>query len=137
MKYLMLLVPLLVMGCSLESPRVGRMLFAENCASCHGPGGRGDGPHAASLNTPPADLTRIAARRGGNWPMLEVMSIVDGYARRTNPREDMPVFGDFLEGDIVLFDTGNGVKTPTPTKLIALANYLESLQNPAPTGYVP
>ena len=35
----------------------GAALFAENCASCHGADGRGDGPAAASLPVPPADLT--------------------------------------------------------------------------------
>jgi copper transport protein len=35
----------------------GEALFAQNCALCHGAGGRGDGPGAASLPRPPADLT--------------------------------------------------------------------------------
>jgi copper transport protein len=35
----------------------GESLFAQNCALCHGAGGRGDGPSAASLTRPPADLT--------------------------------------------------------------------------------
>ncbi|RME63558.1 MAG: hypothetical protein D6790_04535, partial [Caldilineae bacterium] len=32
----------------------GRSIFAENCAPCHGPEGRGDGPTASSLPNPPA-----------------------------------------------------------------------------------
>lgn len=35
----------------------GRALYSANCATCHGPTGRGDGPAAPSLNPPPADLT--------------------------------------------------------------------------------
>jgi putative copper resistance protein D len=35
----------------------GAPLFAEHCASCHGPYGRGDGPAAASLALRPTDLT--------------------------------------------------------------------------------
>lgn len=35
----------------------GRVLFAENCAACHGEAGRGDGPAAAGLLPPPRDLT--------------------------------------------------------------------------------
>lgn len=34
----------------------GQALFATNCAACHGAGARGDGPVAASLRRPPADL---------------------------------------------------------------------------------
>jgi copper transport protein len=35
----------------------GKELFAQNCTVCHGAAGRGDGPGAASLPRPPADLT--------------------------------------------------------------------------------
>jgi mono/diheme cytochrome c family protein len=35
----------------------GETLFAANCASCHGPSGRGDGNASASLLPKPADLT--------------------------------------------------------------------------------
>jgi len=35
----------------------GAKLFADNCVSCHGADGRGDGPLAHSLDIPPADLT--------------------------------------------------------------------------------
>ena len=38
----------------------GNKLFQANCASCHGPLGRGDGPTAASLNPRPADLAAMA-----------------------------------------------------------------------------
>jgi mono/diheme cytochrome c family protein len=39
----------------------GEPLFAANCATCHGQRGRGDGPDAAQLNPPPADLTAFHA----------------------------------------------------------------------------
>ena len=137
MKYCVLLVPLLLMGTSFEMTDAGKVLFEENCLSCHGPDGKGDGPSAADLNTPPVDLTRIAARRDGVWPMLEVMTILDGYNRNTLPREDMPVFENFLDNEMSEFDTGNGVPTLVPTKLIEIVYYLESIQDPAPTSYVP
>lgn len=34
----------------------GRMLFQQNCVTCHGVDGRGDGPTAASLNPQPTDF---------------------------------------------------------------------------------
>lgn len=36
---------------------IGRDIFLRNCAVCHGEQGAGDGPKAARLRTPPADLT--------------------------------------------------------------------------------
>jgi copper resistance protein D len=44
-------------GFSAQSVAQGESLFVAHCAVCHGPEGRGDGPGAASLNPPPADLT--------------------------------------------------------------------------------
>lgn len=137
MKHFLLLVPFFVTGSSLEASSSGEALFKENCVSCHGTAGRGDGPASAGLSTQPADLTRIADRRDGVWPALEIMSILDGYARNTLPREDMPVFEGFLDNEMTEFDTGNGVSTLVPTKLIEVVNYLETIQNPAPTSYVP
>ncbi|MGJ5621505.1 c-type cytochrome [Sulfitobacter sp. MF3-043] len=136
-KHFLVLVSFLAMGSSLEAQGAGQTLYVENCVSCHGVTGRGNGPVAAELVTKPADLTQIAARRDGVWPMLEVMSIIDGYSRNALPREDMPVFEHFLDDDMVEFDTGNGVYSLVPSKLIDIVNYLETLQDPAPTGYVP
>ena len=36
----------------------GKALFTTNCASCHGDGGKGDGPVGKSLNPPPRDFTK-------------------------------------------------------------------------------
>lgn len=137
MKYLLLLVPFLFMGTSVEMTDAGKVLYDQNCVSCHGVDGRGNGPVGVSLVTPPADLTRIAARRDGVWPMLEVMAILDGYNRNTLPREDMPVFESFLDNDMREFDTGNGVMALVPTKLLEIVYYLESIQDPEPTSFVP
>ena len=137
MKHFLLFIPFLVLGSSLEAASTGEVLYSENCVSCHGVTGRGDGPNARQLGTKPADLTRMAARRDGVWPMLEVMAIIDGYSRNTLPREGMPVFDNFLDNEMVEFDTGNGVEILVPSKLIEIVNYLETLQDPVPTRYVP
>jgi hypothetical protein len=99
--------------------------------------GQGDGTMAERLSTRPSDLTGIAARRDGVWPILEVMGIIDGYYQRSVPRENMPVFENFLDDEMSEFDSGNGITTLVPTKLIDIVTYLETLQDPAPTSYVP
>ncbi|EDQ05437.1 hypothetical protein DSM14862_02421 [Sulfitobacter indolifex] len=137
MKHFLALLPLLLIGTTVEAQSAGEALFMENCVACHGTAGRGDGPLAAGLATKPANLTEIAARRDGVWPMLEIMSVIDGYSRNTLPREDMPVFENLLDNEMVEFDTGNGANTLVPAKLINIVEFLLSLQDPASTSYVP
>jgi mono/diheme cytochrome c family protein len=72
----------------------GKEAFVEYCASCHGETGGGDGPAAGALSKPPADLRRIAARRGGVFPKFEIQRIIDGRDPIVahGPR-DMPIWG--------------------------------------------
>ena len=76
-------------GYSAQSIARGQSLFLENCAACHGPQGRGDGPAAQSLTTKPADLTaeHIYGHPDGDifWWITHGKSGV------------MPAFGDVLD----------------------------------------
>lgn len=40
-------------------PARGKATYERHCQGCHGPGGRGDGPAAASLRIPPANFQRF------------------------------------------------------------------------------
>lgn len=104
----------------------GREDYMALCADCHGPAGLGDGP-AAQPGAQPSDLTRIAARNGGEFPRNQVMSRIHGY---TMGRSDdpMPSFGDLLDSPMVRYDSGDGLLTPTPQRLVALSEYLETIQ---------
>jgi len=107
----------------------GAQDFAQYCAACHGVGGRGDGPNAVGLPNPPADLTTIAARRQSQiFPLAQVMTKINGYILRDTADTMMPEFGDLLDSPVVLVDTGDGIPTPTPERLLNLAEYLRALQ---------
>jgi mono/diheme cytochrome c family protein len=121
----------LLSACMPPPEVTGRADFDAYCAACHGASGKGDGPAAAGLAHPPADLTRIAARNGGRFDRVRVMSIIDGYTRRDQNGSLMPEMGPLVqEGDLVMADLGDGKLTPTPARLLALAAYLESIQQP-------
>jgi len=53
-----LLLPTLVLAQG--SPAKGKDLYAKQCAGCHGPAGKGDGPAAAAINPKPTDFTNKA-----------------------------------------------------------------------------
>lgn len=116
-------------ACTPERQVSGRALYEAYCLGCHGSAGQGDGPAAAGLARPPADLTRIAERNGGSFPMVRVMSVIDGYTRRGDRASVMPELGAALqEGPIILYDAGDGSAVPTPANLVALGEYLQGLQ---------
>ena len=71
----------------------GGQSFRYYCASCHGLEGRGDGPAAKSLRTPPTDLTRIQ-KYGEPFPSLRVYNAIDGTRDVTaHGNREMPVWG--------------------------------------------
>ncbi len=118
-----------IVACTFEPPEpTAAEFYAERCAACHGPAGRGDGPGAAGSNPAVPDLTRIAARNDGVFPWVEVMNQIDGYSRAGHGM--MPEFGDLLLGETMLVDVGDGRQTPTPVRLVELTRYIEQLQRP-------
>ena len=75
----------------------GEELYGHYCASCHGKDGKGNGPAAAAMKTPPTDLTAIARKNGGKFPMIAVQQSItnaDGIAAHGTP--GMPVWGQLL-----------------------------------------
>ena len=76
---------------SLEGPE----LYKAYCAVCHGANGKGGGPMAQALRTTPADLTTIAARNGGAYPLGKVEKIIAGETQPGSGHGTaaMPVWG--------------------------------------------
>lgn len=72
----------------------GKQTYREYCAACHGSDGRGMGPAASALKTPPADLSTLAKRHGGKFPYDYVADIVRfGKPIVAHGSNDMPVWG--------------------------------------------
>ena len=72
----------------------GKDLYVAYCASCHGIGGHGNGPAAAAMKGPMADLTTIAKRNNG-FPREELEKMILGGkgSRAAHGSEEMPVWG--------------------------------------------
>jgi mono/diheme cytochrome c family protein len=104
----------------------GSPLFRTYCASCHGAGGKGDGPLAANLRVAPADLTRIAKRNHGKFDADKVRRAVDGRGpKEIHGGSDMPVWGDAFKR------AGEGYsEAKVKERIDALVDYISTLQEP-------
>jgi mono/diheme cytochrome c family protein len=72
----------------------GKQTYREYCASCHGEDGKGIGPAASALKTPPSDLTTLAKRHAGKFPEEYVNEILRfGIPIQAHGSSDMPVWG--------------------------------------------
>lgn len=81
---------------------IGKMEFQKNCASCHGKGGKGDGPLVEFLKQTPPDLTLLAKKNGGIYPQAKVYDwIRDAKKVRAHGTEEMPIWGDRYSKEII------------------------------------
>jgi len=101
----------------------GPALFQAYCAVCHGKEGKGGGPMAMALKANPPDLTRMAARNRGKFPLARVQKIIlsgeeipAGHGTR-----EMPVWGPVFSQITWDEDLGR-------MRVYNLAKYIESLQ---------
>jgi mono/diheme cytochrome c family protein len=105
---------------------LGEDVYLRYCAACHGEGGQGDGPAAGELRTPPADLTRIAARRGGTFPKGEIARFIDGrFAVAAHGTREMPIWGQRLGAQIPEAEISEDV---VRGQISVVIEYLESIQ---------
>ena len=109
-------------GCNpFASAPVGAHYFAQDCAGCHGDGGRG------SARGP--DLTLLATREGG-YPRRAVLNRLDGYGRGfiEDDAAVMPDMSHLMTGRLMEADMGRGARRMMPERIVALSNYLERIQ---------
>ena len=129
----MLLAPAVLSGADpgeAEGPRQvlierGRSLYEIHCASCHGASLAGDGPMAKDLDTPPADLTRISKRNGGEFPLSRLYRTIEGADDVPQHRErEMPRWGSAFQ------DPGSDAdqRDEARARILQLIYYIESAQ---------
>lgn len=129
---LFLLAPLVLTlglsGCVTPKAPKAEDDFKTYCAACHGPAGKGNGGWAKELASQPADLTALSAGNGGVFPGTRVMAKIWGNAKGADSHAVMPEFASLMESELVPYDGGDGIMSPTPLRLVQLAGYLKTLQ---------
>jgi mono/diheme cytochrome c family protein len=100
----------------------GKLEFQTSCAVCHGNNAAGNGPMAAVLNVPPADLTTLAKNNNGAFPFLRVIETIDGrYDTIAHGGRDMPIWG--------IRYRENQDPALARARILDLTLYLESIQD--------
>ena len=101
----------------------GKQMYANYCAPCHGVDGKGQGPVASALKTPPSDLTVLSRNNHGKFPDTHIVSVLEyGTDIRSHGSAEMPVWGPIL---------GKMNQTNTQERALRVSNlsrYLETMQ---------
>jgi len=115
----------------LGTQSIGKMEFQKNCASCHGMGGKGDGPLVEFMKQSPKDLTALSKNNGGVYPQAMVYEwIRDPQKIRAHGTEEMPIWGDRYSQEIIekygpdYFGPGSSVQE----RILELVFYLGTIQ---------
>jgi mono/diheme cytochrome c family protein len=109
--------------------QAGRDLYMAHCWQCHGQDASGNGPMAEVLAITTPDLTRLAARNDGMFPLEAVARQIDGRDALIAHGGEMPIFGPFLDSvKMVALRLPSGQPMMTGVPLANVVLYLESLQ---------
>lgn len=108
---------------------IGQREYETKCAVCHGRDGKGGGPYGEQLKHPLPDLTTMAKRNGGVFPVKATFAMIEGAGKGHGPR-DMPVWGvDYTEKASELYpDLPFNQTAYVRTRINALVEYLVQLQ---------
>jgi mono/diheme cytochrome c family protein len=108
---------------------VGKREFESKCATCHGLDGKGKGPYAEQLKHPLPDLTTMAKRNGGVFPVSRTYETIEGAGKGHGTR-DMPVWGlDYtIQATEVLPDMPVNQAQFVRTRIMSLLEHLTKLQ---------
>ena len=108
---------------------LGKREFETKCAVCHGLDGKGKGPSAEQLKNPLPDLTQLARKNGGVFPVSRTYETIEGAGKGHGTR-DMPVWGmDYtIQAAEALPDMPYNQAVYVRTRIMSLLEYLNQLQ---------
>jgi len=126
-----LLAAMTLVSADAQEQTLGKQEFVRNCASCHGAGGRGNGPLAKFMKVGPADLTALTARNDGEFPLYTVVQIIDGRDMKdAHGSRAMPIWGDRFDVEAGETFGAYGAEVNIRARILELVRYIRALQKP-------
>lgn len=110
------------------NPVAGQNLFQVYCATCHGTEAEGTGPMAEILAVETPDLTALAERNDGVFPVAMVAQKIDGRDPTLAHGGTMPLFGNLFDGPGATMATETGQPMITSQPITDLIAWLQSVQ---------
>ncbi len=121
--------PAIATPVSAQDADIGRALFHQHCATCHGLEGQGDGPMAGAMILKPVDLTLLSRSNEGDFSLLRAIKRIDGRDPLVSHGSPMPVYGDYFERAYdVPIKTRSGQPILTSQPVVDLVAYLREIQ---------
>jgi mono/diheme cytochrome c family protein len=110
---------------------LGKREYDANCAVCHGPTGKGDGPWAGYGKEIVSDITGLAKKNNGVFPFARVYEFVDGTQMvKAHGTREMPIWGaDYkVKGAEYYMDVPYDPQVYVRARILALTEYVYRLQ---------
>lgn len=132
-----LLAPVLLCIASVSANAAGNLIdlgkkeYLNSCAVCHGTDGKARTPAVEFLKVAPADLSGLAKRNGGVFPMARVYETIDGrLAVKEHGNRDMPIWGQryTVEAAPAYDDYPHNAEVYVRSRILSLIDYLYRLQ---------
>jgi mono/diheme cytochrome c family protein len=111
----------------------GKSEYNSSCAICHGPLGKGDGPYVSLGEGIASDLTTLAKRNNGVFPVQRIYEFIDGRQTvRAHGAKDMPIWGNrYMPANPESYFIGPDYYNPEAVvqiRILALTDYIYRLQ---------
>ena len=114
----LLIVTIVIFGFSAsgwtQEGDAGKTAYLSSCAACHGEDAKGNGFLSSVLKVPPPDLTTLARKNDGVFPIAAVNEVIDGRTLvAAHGTREMPIWG---------FDV------MVRNRIVAIVDYLNRIQ---------
>lgn len=109
---------------------VSKMEFQSSCAACHGADGKGKGPLLGVLKSAPPDLTMLAKKNNGVFPVNAVYEMIDGRKQvEAHGTREMPIWGfRFMPSPYEAVNPSPATEAAIRTRILAIVDYLNRIQ---------